>query len=273
MKLSGGLGFSGLSALFLGFFLLPRWKEDLLSTEFLLDGLCSMWSWAGTQLEWLWGQMCHPALIPKAPLALSFTCSSGSRNCSDQPLERAFPLVWGGFFLVPVSMQTPESNSSCQVTPQSTKSSAPEEPNPRRSQVVFCGHHFHNPKLFQLLASCSWGRPELCASASACLTGALLTNGGCNISVKREKGKEETKQSGKTETLLMLLLLPEIGHCGEKQVATKWTWPDLLLLSRQQIGHSGHCQWKMRLKSSFSGWGSSAQSPQQEGIHRSRRKL
>lgn len=81
-----------------------------------------------------------------------------------------------------------------------------------------------------------------CVCASACLTGAQLTNGGCNISINREKEKEETKQSGKTETLLMLLLLPEIGHCGEKQVATKWTWPDLLLLSRQQIGHSGHCQ-------------------------------
>lgn len=56
---------------------------------------------------------------------------------------------------------------------------------------------------------------------------------------------EKKKQSGKTEkteTLLMLLLLSEIGHCGEKQVATEWTWPDLLLPSKQQIGHSSHYQ-------------------------------
>lgn len=79
-------------------------------------------------------------------------------------------------------------------------------------------------------------------NASACLTGAALTNGGCNISINRGKKKKETKQSEKTETLLMLLLPSEIGHCGEKQVATEWTWPDLSLLSRQQIGHSSHCQ-------------------------------
>lgn len=66
----------------------------------------------------------------------------------------------------------------------------------------------------------------------------------------------------------MLLLPSEIGHCGEKQVATEWTWPDLSLLSRERIGDSSHCQWKMRQKSSFSGWGSSSQSPQQERIHR-----
>lgn len=80
--------------------------------------------------------------------------------------------------------------------------------------------------------------------ASGCLTGAELTNGGCNISINggKEKKKKETKQSEKTETLLMLLLLSEIGHCGEKQVATEWTWPDLLLLSRQEIGHFSHCQ-------------------------------
>lgn len=76
-------------------------------------------------------------------------------------------------------------------------------------------------------------------NTSACLRGAELTNGSCNISINRGGRK---KQSGKTETLLMLLLLSEIGHCGEKQVATEWTWPDLSLPSRRQIGHSSHYQ-------------------------------
>lgn len=128
----------------------------------------------------------------------------------------------------------------CQVKPQGPENSVLGHKRTGAKEITSCSQHLRDPKLVQLLTSCSWGGHVLQVNTSACLTGTELTNGSCNISINRGGGKK--KQSGKTETLLMLLLLSEIGHCGEKQVATEWTWPDLLLPSKQQIGHSSHYQ-------------------------------
>lgn len=155
-------------------------KKALFPLNSCWSGSCSTLSWAGTQLGWLWGHMCHTALVFTAPSSSQLHLQLRQQELSLLNRERVFHLLL-------LSTQTRLQNFSCQVTPQSPENSATKEHEPWRWQIAICGQHLHDPKLVRLFASCSWERHMLWANALVCLTGTELTNRGCNVSINGGK--------------------------------------------------------------------------------------
>lgn len=166
----------------------PRWREDLVSTEFLLVWIMLYGAEPGTQLP----EDTHATQPLSLRLLFALTCSSDSRRWA----------CWPGWSVLGEGLSFAASklvNTSAEFwlpgdPPRAlkTQASATKAREPRRLQTAIHGQHLHDPKLVRLLVSCSWGRHVLRVNGSACLAGAELTNGGCNISINRG-GKKRKK--------------------------------------------------------------------------------
>lgn len=164
MKLSGGLGFSGVFWWWLLAFMVlvgfevcfffsrldgrrPWFPRNSCRVDHAPQGAEQGHSWGGS------GDTCATQLLSLGfLLALSFTCSSGRTNGT-------VTSPWTGFFLC--SEETLGGLSFILLSMLRTiPGESPEHQKPQKSlsqrvsQMSFCGHHFHNPRWVQLLTCC-----------------------------------------------------------------------------------------------------------------------
>ena len=158
-----------------------KWKEELVSTEFLL-----VWIMLHTELSSDTAGMALRTRVPvlKVPSSSQphlqlwlhssahgtwLQCESAFQGGAESVELGQWSVLWEGL----PSADSKHANTSTEFrlagnTPRALKAqtSTTKEHEPRRSQVAICGQHLHDLKLVQLLTSCPWGR----SAVSKCLS-------------------------------------------------------------------------------------------------------
>lgn len=182
---------------FWGFFYFPpRWKEDLVSTEFLL-----VWIMLYTELSRDTAGVALRTCMPYGPCpwgSFLLSASSAALAAGAEPVAQG---QWSDFGEGLSSAACKSANTLAEFW-LASDSPEPWKLRPQPQRNVSQGDYklqcvVNTPRIPNYFSSShlAYGEDVLWVNVSACLTGAELTNGGCNISINRGGGEERRNEA------------------------------------------------------------------------------